>query len=102
MTLLYAIIFPIIFPIMTHASEMIGLLVLFFLFHLDSCRTPISAYGTPISVYSDIDTDIGVYFNDTRYQCTPDIGVYPTSGIPDIGYNRSRVYTHHDLEPCAT
>jgi hypothetical protein len=52
--------------------------------HLDSCQTPtrISAYvPAPISVYSDIDTDIGADFNDTQYRCTPDIGVYPISGI---------------------
>jgi hypothetical protein len=61
----------------------------------------ILAYGTPILVYCDIDTDIGADFNDTRYRvntdidtryrCTPDdIGVYPISGIPDIGVYRYR------------
>ena len=28
---------------------------------------------TPISVYCDIDTDIGAAFNDARYRCTPDM-----------------------------
>jgi hypothetical protein len=52
--------------------------------HLDSCQTPISAYGTPISVYCDVDTDIGADFNDIRYQCNP------ISCLSDIGYTRYR------------
>ncbi len=37
----------------------------------------------PISVFSDIDTDIGADFNDTLVYT--DSGVYPISGIPYIG-----------------
>ena len=36
---------------------------------------------TPISVYCDIDTDIGADFNDARYRCTPDmIGLATRAG----------------------
>ena len=83
----------------------------------------------PISVYCDIDNDIGANFNDTRYRCTP-ISVYtryrvnPISGIhryrcspisvsisqyTDIGDTRYRVYPisgihryRHNINPTRT
>jgi hypothetical protein len=50
-----------------------------------------SRYHVPISVYSDIELDIGYDNADTRYRDIPDIGypdigTFPDIGIPDIGY----------------
>jgi hypothetical protein len=51
--------------------------------HLEPCQTPISGHNVPISVYSDIEPDIGYDSDfadsDTRYRVFPDIR------YPDIG-----------------
>ncbi len=81
--------------------------------HLEPCQTPISGHDVPISVYSDIEPDIGYDIADTRYRVFPDIGIpdigtYPKSGTtvsryrecpdignPDIGTNIG-IYRYQD------
>jgi hypothetical protein len=51
---------------------------------------PISGHDFPISVYPDIEPDIGYDIADTRYRVFPDIGypdigTNPISGIPISG-----------------
>jgi hypothetical protein len=77
--------------------------------HLELCQNPISGHDVPISVYSDIEPDIGYDIADTRYRVCPDsdigypdIGTYlsdiryvPISDIPDIGTNIG-IYLYRD------
>jgi hypothetical protein len=50
---------------------------------------PISGHDFPISVYPDIEPDIGYDIADTRYRVFPDIG------NPDIGINIG-IYRYRD------
>jgi hypothetical protein len=62
---------------------------------------PISGHDFPISVYPDIEPDIGYDIADTRYRVFPDIGypdigTYPISGIPISGMSRYRESRYRD------
>ncbi len=62
---------------------------------------PILGHDVPISVYSDIEPDIGYDIADTRYRVFPDIGypdigTYPILGIPISGMSRYQEFRYRD------